>query len=134
MTSRERSSHEASRPHILFVCGRNMLRSPTAERLYRRDARVEVRSAGVSASATHTVSASDLHWADLILVMETRYASAIRRRFRSLEIPSIRSLDVPDDYNFMQPELVQVLQSSIEPEIARLLASGTSGSPYTIVC
>src|SRR5512139_3631699 len=42
----ERKRH--SRPHILFVCGRNKWRSPTAERLYRNDNRIEVRSAGVS--------------------------------------------------------------------------------------
>jgi predicted protein tyrosine phosphatase len=60
--------------HVLFVCGRNQWRSPTAERLYRADPRVEVRSAGVSPKSRHQISRSDIEWADLILVMEGNYS------------------------------------------------------------
>ncbi len=70
------------KPHILFVCGRNQWRSPTAERIYRNDARIAVRSAGVSEQSPHRISTADIAWASLILVMEERYASAIRSQFR----------------------------------------------------
>ena len=38
-----------NRLKVLFVCAMNKQRSVTAERIYRNDARVEVRSAGVRA-------------------------------------------------------------------------------------
>jgi len=43
-----------TRPRILFVCGRNKWRSPTAATVYRDDQRVEVRSAGISAKSART--------------------------------------------------------------------------------
>ena len=36
----------SKKPHVLFVCGRNQWRSPTAARIYANDQRIEVRSAG----------------------------------------------------------------------------------------
>ena len=62
------------RPKILFLCGRNQWRSPTAEALYRNDPRVEVRSAGLSPEARRRVTARDLAWADLVLTMERSHA------------------------------------------------------------
>ena len=55
------------RRNVLFVCSRNQWRSPTAERVFRRDPRVNTRSAGTSPNARHPVNESDLRWADLIL-------------------------------------------------------------------
>lgn len=102
------------RPHILFVCGRNKWRSPTAERLYRDDPRIEVRSAGVSEKSAHQISGTDIAWADLVLVMEREYKTRIAERFRGLALPRIESLDIPDDYGFMDEELVNLLQDRIE--------------------
>ena len=45
-----------SRLKILFVCAMNKQRSVTAERLYRNDARLDVRSAGVRTGANRRVS------------------------------------------------------------------------------
>lgn len=111
-----------ARPHLLFVCGRNKRRSPTAERLYRRDPRVAVRSAGVSAQSPHQISAADLAWADLVLVMEPEYGAWIRQRFRSGRLPRIVVLDIPDDYDAMAPELVAALQTAVEPHVRALAA------------
>ena len=108
------------RPRLLFVCGRNKRRSPTAERLYRRDPRVAVRSAGVSAQSPHQISAADLAWADLILVMESEYGTLIRRRFRTLRLPPIVTLDIPDDYDLMAPELITALETGVEPPLRAL--------------
>lgn len=89
---------------ILFVCGRNQWRSPTAERLYSRDTRVEVRSAGVSPGSRHEISGADLEWADLVLVMERRHAQRIREGFSAtLDLPPIESLDIPDRNSARKP-------------------------------
>ncbi len=112
----DRSEHSSpSRLRVLFVCGRNQWRSPTAERIYRDDPRVEVRSAGVSSGAKRRVSAKDLAWADLVLVMERSHRSRLREQFRDKpESPPIGSLDIPDDYAFMDPELVRLLREGVE--------------------
>ncbi len=107
------------RPHILFVCGRNKWRSPTAEKIYAKDHRVEVRSAGVSAKSRHQLTNNDIKWADLILVMETKHQSRILEIFRSLDLPLIESLDIPDEYKFMDEELIEMIRHSTEFLIKR---------------
>ncbi len=99
---------------VLFVCSRNQWRSPTAERLWREDQRVLVRSAGTSASAKRSVRAADIAWADLVLVMEDTHARQLRRTFRQLN-PTVIVLDIPDEYGFMDPQLVTLLQATVEP-------------------
>ena len=107
-------NHIHPKPHILFVCGRNQWRSPTAERIYRTDARIAVRSAGISEQSPHRISTADIAWADLILVMEEEYASAIRTQFRRTMLPPIKSLDIPDEYGFMDAELIELIRGGVE--------------------
>ena len=109
------------KPRILFVCGRNKWRSPTAKRLYQNDNRIAVRSAGLSNKSRHQLSRADLEWADLILVMERRYSFGIRSQFPELRLPSIHSLDIPDEYQFMDEELTELIQSSVEYHIQQLI-------------
>jgi protein-tyrosine phosphatase len=105
------------KPKILFVCGRNKWRSPTAARIYRNDPRVDVRSAGMSGKSPHPISNSDLEWADLVLVMERRYKGKLMGLFRDLELPPIESLDIPDEYEYMDEELVDLIRSGVEHHI-----------------
>ncbi|NLD94865.1 MAG: hypothetical protein GX639_19595 [Fibrobacter sp.] len=74
---------------ILFVCSKNQWRSPTAERIYRNDVRLQVRSAGVNSSAKHQISIKDIEWCDLILVMEYRHKECIRKKFNKMKLPNI---------------------------------------------
>ena len=66
---------------VLFVSGRNRRRSPTAETIFRDDPRLTVRSVGPSDSSKKRITEGDLLWADLILVMERKYAARIRALF-----------------------------------------------------
>ena len=102
---------------ILFICGKNRWRSPTAEKIYRSDPRVQVRSAGVSSGANHQLSQKDIEWCDLILVMEQKHKKYIHERFRSLELPPIFSLEIPDEYQFMDQELIELIKAGTEPHI-----------------
>ena len=105
----------SGRLKILFVCGRNQWRSPTAEKIYRSDSRVLVRSAGVSGKARKEISEEDLDWADLVLVMERRYIPRIRAQFRVRDsFPPMECLDIPDDYEFMDAELIELIRSGTE--------------------
>lgn len=108
---------------VLFVCGRNLRRSPTAERLFRKDTRLSVRSAGVSDSSPRRVRESDLLWAELVLVMERTQAGRIRAAFAHVdELPPIESLEIPDDFEFMATELQELLRVAVEDRIVRRIA------------
>jgi predicted protein tyrosine phosphatase len=97
-------------------------RSPTAEAIYRNDPRVEVRSAGVSEKSRHRVTAKDLAWADVVLVMERRHKARIMEAFAELEqLPRIESLEIPDDYEFMDEELVGLIRNGTEDFLARVM-------------
>lgn len=65
------------RPNILFVCGKNIRRSRTAEYIFKNDPRFNVRSAGLSSGSNHPISELDLNWAHLVLVMEKKHAERI---------------------------------------------------------
>ena len=83
-----------SKPHILFVCGRNQWRSPTAARIYANDNSIEARSAGLSPKSRHQLNSRDIEWADLIIVMEQNYQARIHGRYRDFSLPPIESLDI----------------------------------------
>ena len=100
--------------NMLFICSRNQWRSPTAETVWRKHPDISVRSAGTSPSARRTVSAVDIHWADVIVVMEQKHKNRLVAEFtRLLEHKPIHVLDIPDEYKYMDPELVEMLEESV---------------------
>lgn len=105
--------------NVLFVCGRNRRRSPTAEQIFQDDPRLCVRSAGTSESSKRRIKEKDLAWADLVLVMEPKYAARIRSLFTPESLPLIRSLDIPDDYDYMEAELIDLLKAAVEHELSQ---------------
>lgn len=117
----ERSKGADRRLRVLFVCAMNRERSPTAERLYRKDTRLEVRSGGVRADAKHRVSEKDLQWADIVFTMEREHKVWLSTRFEDLDLPPIEVLDIPDEYAYMDPKLMEILRMTVGPEIEALL-------------
>ncbi len=113
------------RLRVLFVCAMNKQRSATAEQLYRNHAHLEVRSAGVRPDAKRRVTEEDLCWADIVFVMERAHKSRIVEQFREVPLPYIEVLDIPDDYEYMDPQLQEILRFTIDPEINALLGNGT---------
>ncbi len=101
------------RPNLLVVCGRNKKRSRTAEYIFKNDDRFNIRSAGLSPKSDRKISENDLNWADLVFVMETEQRAKIWGLYRHLDLPSIEVLNIPDDYEFMDAELVDMLSDRI---------------------
>ena len=96
---------------ILFICSQNRLRSPTAEEVFASWPGIEVASAGVDATAVVPVSPELLEWADTIFVMEKSHRNKLAKRFRQhLKSQRIIVLNIPDDYEFMDPRLIERLQ------------------------
>jgi predicted protein tyrosine phosphatase len=106
---------------VLFVCSLNQWRSPTAERIYRDDARLEVRSAGVRTDAKRHISSGDVAWAEVIFVMDREQKAWIQERFRDATLPPIHVLEISDSLVYMDPELQLLLREAIEPEIRAIL-------------
>lgn len=103
---------------ILFVCSRNRLRSPTAEQVFADWPGVEVASAGTDQDADVPLSAELVVWAELIFVMEPMHRDKLRQRFRAqLSKQRIVCLNIPDDYAYMQPELVALLKRKVMPHL-----------------
>lgn len=100
--------------NVLFVCSANRLRSPTAEQVFSTWPSVETDSAGISAGATVLLSSEQVDWADIIFVMERSHRNKLARRFRAhLNGKRVVCLDIPDDYEFMDPVLVAMLESRV---------------------
>lgn len=116
VTRAEHEGRARDRLHVLFVCSKNQWRSPTAERLWRRDPRVSVRSAGTASSAARVLSWDDIAWADLVFVMEEKHKQRVLSLFTQ-GAPRIVVLDIPDEYGFMSPELIELLEAAVEPII-----------------
>ena len=103
----------------------NQWRSPTAEKIYADFPMVQTRSRGTSRNARRTVASSDLQWADLILVMESKHQQRLladypgEMRFKQLYV-----LDIPDLYQAMDPELVSEIQSAVDPILQNYVSQG----------
>ena len=53
-------------------------------------------------------------WADLIFVMERAHRKKLQKRFRkSLKTARVICLDIPDDYEFMDPLLIRLLEARV---------------------
>ena len=99
---------------LLFICSRNRWRSPTAERLFDGVPGCQARSAGTEPGARVRVNEKLLGWADTIFCMERRHLQRLRERFADvLEGKEIHVLDIPDDYRFMDPELIVALRTAL---------------------
>lgn len=103
---------------VLFLCSQNRLRSPTAEAVFSNWRGVECESAGVHASETTPVGPELLAWAELIFVMEKTQRHKLARRWRKcLSHQRVVCLDIPDEYDFMDPALIRLLEAKVAPHL-----------------
>ena len=100
--------------NLLFICGRNQWRSPTAEKICSKYPNINVRSAGTRDNARKTVTFNDIQWADIIMVMEQKHKSELQSKF-TLNNKTIYVLDITDNYRYMDPELISELHACVFP-------------------
>jgi predicted protein tyrosine phosphatase len=98
--------------NFLFVCSQNKLRSPTAEQIFSTRTDIKVSSAGTNNDAENSLDAEQIEWADVIVVMEKQHRNKLQKRFSSaLKSKRIVVLNVPDEYEFMDPALICLLKA-----------------------
>jgi predicted protein tyrosine phosphatase len=79
----------------------------------------QVRSAGTENNARIKVNSGHIGWADIIFVMEKKHSRRLREKFGAMlkEDKKVICLDIPDEYTFMDEELIDILRSRVSDHI-----------------
>lgn len=82
--------------------------------MFARREDIEVDSAGTNHDAENPLTAELIAWADIIFVMEKAHRGKLQRCFQAaLAGKRVICLDIPDDYAFMQLELIKLLEARV---------------------
>src|SRR5258708_1627195 len=106
---------------ILFICSQNKLRSPTAEAIFSGRPGIEAVSAGLNRDGVTPLSSEMIEWADIIFVMEKMHKNKLSAKFKSyLRQKRVICLEISDDYDYMDPVLVRLLEVSVSRHLLKL--------------
>ena len=104
--------------NILFVCSQNKRRSLTAEKLFDGVNGHCVRSAGTEKNSRIKVTPGLIGWADLIFCFEKKHLRRLREKYsEELSGKQIVTLNIPDDFGYMDEELQDILHSYVDEYI-----------------
>ena len=77
-----------------------------------------MRSVGTQPGARVVVTEGHLGWADLIFCMEKSHLNRLRRKFpEALQVKRVICLHIPDEFEFLQTELVDDLNAKLAPYV-----------------
>jgi predicted protein tyrosine phosphatase len=111
--------------HVLFICSRNQLRSPTAEQVFSRWPGIEVASAGLDSKCKEPVTPELLSWAEVIFVMERNHRNKLLKHFRAnIKNQKIVVLGITDDYDYMDERLVRLFEALVPRHLRIPLKQG----------
>ena len=103
---------------MLFICSQNKRRSLTAEKLFDGYNGHQVRSAGTESNARVKVAPGTLGWADIIFCMEKKHVRRLREKYYDIVTDKrIICLNISDDYEYMDRELQELLESYVSEYI-----------------
>ena len=112
------------------------MRSCTAETIYAEEGYM-VRSAGTENGAKVTLSNEIILWADLIFVMEEKQKVIINSVYAdSSKNKRIIILDIPDNYYYMEPELVELIKTKVAPYLNKRVCMnlvGLDGNAFALM-
>jgi predicted protein tyrosine phosphatase len=75
---------------------------------------LERSACGRGAGPQTPLTPEQIDWADIIFVMEKTHLSKLSKRFKKhLNGKRVVCLDIPDDYEYMQAELVKLLEARV---------------------
>jgi predicted protein tyrosine phosphatase len=111
--------HAAPARRVLFICRVNRHRSATAERVFCKRHDLDVRSAGTSEDALVRVNKRMLEWADVVFTMDDQQRDALEQMFPGHPaLDRLICLDIPDDFTFLDPALVKLLEERVRPHLS----------------
>ena len=104
--------------NILFVCSQNKRRSLTAEKIFDGVNGHCVRSAGTEKNSRIKVTPGLIGWADLIFCFEKKHLRRLREKYsEEVSGKQIVTLNIPDDFEYMDEELQDILHSYVDEYI-----------------
>ena len=110
---------------LLFICSRNKLRSPTAETIFQSLPEYYALSAGTDPHCPNPVEPDIIESADRIFCMEDHHRKFLNTRFPELfRRKKTYVLRIPDNYSYMQPELIEILLKRTGEILGKNLANG----------
>jgi len=99
---------------LLFICSQNRWRSLTAEKIFQAMPGFAAKSVGTEPRARIRLNEGHIGWADVIFVMERKHADYLRDKFpETLADKPMHNLRIPDDFDFMDSALVEMLRSGV---------------------
>ena len=100
--------------NVLFICSQNRLRSPTAEQIFASHPGIECTSAGLNHDVENPLTGELVEWADIVFVMEKAHRNKLTSKFKKhIKDQRIICLDIPDEYEFMDPVLIKLLKAKV---------------------
>lgn len=113
--------YQGTDPKMLFVCSAGLLRSATAANYFARKG-WNTRGCGSSDYALIPLSVNLIYWADKIYFMgKENYTQALatfKGQTDTLSLLKAKAivLDIPDNYNYNNKKLIDMLREQIEVE------------------
>jgi predicted protein tyrosine phosphatase len=106
---------------ILFICSQNKWRSPTAEQIFSENPALECLSAGLNHDAKNPLTPELVSWAEIIFVMERKHKEKVAANYQAQLLNTrVICLNIPDNYKFMQPELIKLLKLKVSRFLPQL--------------
>ncbi len=104
--------------NLLFVCSENRLRSPTGEEVFSAYEGITSIGCGTNSDAETVVSGDLIEWADIVFVMEKSHRNKVSKKFKDLlKGKKIVCLDIPDNYDRMDPVLIRILENRVSKHV-----------------
>ena len=104
---------------LLFICSQNKIRSLTAEHMLQGVPGYSVKSAGTEPRSRIRVNEGHIGWADIIFVMEKKHLRILEDNFQeTLDGKRLICLNIPDEFIYMEPDLIDELKAGISQHIA----------------
>lgn len=73
---------------------------------------------GTNSDAETTISGDLIEWADIIFTMEKAHRNKVSKKFKHLlKGKKLVCLDIPDNYDCMDPELVRLLEVRVAKHV-----------------
>lgn len=112
------------------------MRSSSAETIYAEKG-YAVKSAGTENEAKVPLNSELICWADLIFVMEEKQKVILNSVYGdSSKNKRIIILDVPDNYYYMEPELVELIRTKVAPYLNKRVCMnlvGLDGNAFALM-
>lgn len=110
------NASQGSTKKVLTVCSAGLLRSATLQNFLIKEYGYNVRNCGtVDAYALIPISQALVLWADEIVFVNRENYVNVHHELKELKVlDKCKVLDIPDIYNFNDPELIKICKEQYE--------------------